>query len=153
MASAPPNTRTAILYDPRVSWKTMLRLILGKCGINAPRSDIEGMMRRLETHLKRELKQQRSVALLIDEAQTLSDDLLEQLRLLSNLEADQEKILQIVLAGQSRARRKTLRSKVCGSAAADRAPASAHAFTCGRGRWLHKVHAAKGRISGTGAVR
>ena len=100
VASAPPNTRTAILYDPRVSWKTMLRLILGKCGINAPRSDIEGMMRRLETHLKRELKQQRSVALLIDEAQTLSDDLLEQLRLLSNLEADQEKILQIVLTGQ-----------------------------------------------------
>ena len=101
VASAPPNTRTAIIYDPRISWKTMLRLILSKCGINAPRSDSEGMMRRLETHLKRELKQQRSVVLLIDEAQTLSDDLLEQLRLLSNLEADREKLLQIVLVGQS----------------------------------------------------
>jgi general secretion pathway protein A len=101
VASAPPNIRSAIIYDPRISWKTMLRLILGKCGINAPRSDSEGMIRRLETHLKRELKQQRSVVLLIDEAQTLSDDLLEQLRLLSNLEADQEKLLQIVLVGQS----------------------------------------------------
>ena len=100
VASAPPNIRSAIIYDPRISWKTMLRVILGKCGINAPRSDPEGMMRRLETHLKRELKQQRSIVLLIDEAQTLSDDLLEQLRLLSNLESDQEKILQIVLAGQ-----------------------------------------------------
>ena len=87
VASAPPNTRTAIIYDPRISWKTMLRLILSKCGINAPRSDSEGMMRRLETHLKRELKQQRSVVLLIDEAQTLSDDLLEQLRLLSSASA------------------------------------------------------------------
>ena len=101
VASAAPNTRTAIIYDPRISWKTMLRLILSKCGINAPRSDSEGMMRRLETHLKRELKQQRTVVLLIDEAQTLSDDLLEQLRLLSNLEADREKLLQIVLVGQS----------------------------------------------------
>jgi general secretion pathway protein A len=101
VASAPPNIRAAIIYDPRISWKTMLRLILSKCGINAPRSDSEGMMRRLETHLKRELKQQRSVVLLVDEAQTLSDDLLEQLRLLSNLEADREKLLQIVLVGQS----------------------------------------------------
>jgi general secretion pathway protein A len=101
VASAPPTIRTAIIYDPRISWKTMLRLILSKCGINAPRSDREGMMRRLESHLKRELKQQRSVVLIIDEAQTLDDDLLEQLRLLSNLEAEQEKLLQIVLVGQS----------------------------------------------------
>ena len=111
VASAPPNIRTTIIYDPRVSWKTMLRLILKRCGINAPRSDSEGMMRRLETHLKRELKKQRSVALLIDEAQTLSDDLLEQLRLLSNLEADREKLLQIVLVGQSELEEKLSEAK------------------------------------------
>ena len=111
VASAPPNIRTATIYDPRVSWKTMLRLILSKCGINAPRSDSEGMMRRLESHLKRELKQQRSVVLLIDEAQTLGDDLLEQLRLLSNLEAEQEKLLQIVLIGQSELEEKLSEAK------------------------------------------
>ncbi|HEX7226967.1 MAG TPA: AAA family ATPase, partial [Candidatus Binatia bacterium] len=111
VASAPPTIRTATIYDPRISWKTMLRLILSKCGINAPRSDNEGMMRRLETHLKRELKQQRSVVLLIDEAQTLNDDLLEQLRLLSNLEADQEKLLQIVLVGQSELEEKLSEAK------------------------------------------
>jgi general secretion pathway protein A len=111
VASAPPNIRTAIIYDPRISWKTMLRLILSKCGINAPRSDCEGMMRRLEAHLKRELKQQRSVVLLIDEAQTLSDDLLEHLRLLSNLEAEQEKLLQIVLVGQSELEEKLSEAK------------------------------------------
>jgi general secretion pathway protein A len=111
VASAPPNIRTAIIYDPRVSWKTMMRLILSKCGINAPRTDSEGMMRRLETHLKRELKQQRSVVLLIDEAQTLSDDLLEQLRLLSNLQAEQEKLLQIVLVGQSELEEKLSEAK------------------------------------------
>jgi hypothetical protein len=69
------------------------------------------MMRRLQTYLKRELKQQRSVVLLIDEAQTLSDDLLEQLRLLSNLEADQEKLLQIVLVGQSELEEKLSEAK------------------------------------------
>jgi general secretion pathway protein A len=111
VASAPPNIRTAIIYDPRISWKTMLRLVLSKCGINAPRCDSEGMMRRLETHLKRELKQQRSIVLVIDEAQTLSDDLLEQLRLLSNLEAEQEKLLQIVLVGQSELEEKLSETK------------------------------------------
>ena len=111
VASAPPNIRAAIIYDPRISWKTMLRLILSKCGINAPRSDSEGMMRRLATHLKRELKQQRSLVLVIDEAQTLSDDLLEHLRLLSNLEAEQEKLLQIVLVGQSELEEKLSEAK------------------------------------------
>ena len=58
------------------------------------------MIRRLDTHLKGEQNRHRTVVLLIDEAQTLSEDLLEQLRLLSNLEAKHEKLLQIILAGQ-----------------------------------------------------
>jgi BON domain/AAA domain len=47
-----------------------------------------------------QLKKGHTVALLVDEAQALSDEILEELRLLSNLETDQEKLIQIVLMGQ-----------------------------------------------------
>lgn len=100
VASAAPTVRTAIIYDPRLTWKKMLQLTLTRCGIKAPRSNNEAMIGRLETHLKGELNRNRTFVLLIDEAQTLSDDLFEQLRLLSNLEAKHEKLLQIILAGQ-----------------------------------------------------
>ena len=100
VASAAPTIRTVIIYDPRIAWKKMLQLTLNRCGLKAPRSDSEAMIRRLDTHLKGELNRHRTVVLLIDEAQTLSEDLLEQLRLLSNLEAKHEKLLQIILAGQ-----------------------------------------------------
>jgi general secretion pathway protein A len=100
VASAAPTIRTMIIYDPRIAWKKMLQLTLSGCGLKAPRSDSEAMIRRLDTHLKGELNRERTVVLLIDEAQTLPEDLLEQLRLLSNLEAKHEKLLQIILAGQ-----------------------------------------------------
>lgn len=101
VAGAAPTIRTAIIYDPRMSWKRLLRLVLNRCGLTASKLDSEAMMRRLNNHLKGELKHHRSAVLLIDEAQTLSEDLLEQLRLVSNLEAEQEKLLQIILVGQS----------------------------------------------------
>jgi type II secretory pathway predicted ATPase ExeA len=100
VGSVAPTIRTVIIYDPRIAWKKMLQLILNRCGLKAPRSDSEAMIRRLDTHLKGEQNHHRTVVLLIDEAQTLSEDLLEQLRLLSNLEAKHEKLLQIILAGQ-----------------------------------------------------
>ena len=100
VASAAPTIRTVIIYDPRIGWKKMLQQIGNQCGLKPSRSDSEAMIRRLDTHLKGEQTRHRTVILLIDEAQTLSEDLLEQLRLLSNLEAKHEKLLQIVLAGQ-----------------------------------------------------
>jgi type II secretory pathway predicted ATPase ExeA len=57
-------------------------------------------IRALNEFLIEELKRGRTAALLIDEAQDLSEDLLENLRLLSNLETGSEKLLQIVLVGQ-----------------------------------------------------
>lgn len=100
VARAAPTIRTAIIYDPRIVWKKMLQLTLNHCGLKAPRSESEAMIQRLDTHLKGELNRHRTVVLIIDEAQTLPEDLLEQLRVLSNLEAKQEKLLQIILAGQ-----------------------------------------------------
>jgi general secretion pathway protein A len=112
VASAAPTIRTVIIYDPRIAWKKMLQLTLNRCGVKAPRSDSEAMIRRLDTHLKGELKRHRTVVLLIDEAQTLSEDLLEQVRLLSNLEDKHEKLIQIILAGQPELEEKLAEAKM-----------------------------------------
>jgi type II secretory pathway predicted ATPase ExeA len=58
------------------------------------------MIQDLNSHLVQQLRAGRTVALLIDEAQKLSDEALEGLCDLSNLETDEEKLLQIVLVGQ-----------------------------------------------------
>jgi general secretion pathway protein A len=58
------------------------------------------MIQELNGHLIEQLKKGRTVALLIDEGQNLSDEALEGLCGLSNLETDEEKLLQIVLVGQ-----------------------------------------------------
>ena len=58
------------------------------------------MLQELNGYFIKQLKQGHTVAMLIDEAQNLSAEVLENLRLLSNLETDQEKLLQIVLVGQ-----------------------------------------------------
>ena len=58
------------------------------------------MLQELNDYLIAQLKQAHIVSVLVDEAQNLSDEALEGLRLLSNLETDQEKLVQIVLMGQ-----------------------------------------------------
>ena len=64
------------------------------------------MLQGLNDYLIKQLKQGHIVSVLVDEAQNLSDEALEGLRLLSNLETDQEKLLQIVLMGQPELERK-----------------------------------------------
>jgi hypothetical protein len=64
------------------------------------------MLQGLNDYLIGQLKQGHIVSLLVDEAQNLSAETLEGLRLLSNLETDQEKLLQIVLMGQPELERK-----------------------------------------------
>ena len=58
------------------------------------------MMGQLYDHLVEQLEKGQIVCLMIDEAQNLSVEMLEELRLLSNLETDTEKLIQIVLVGQ-----------------------------------------------------
>jgi len=78
----------------------LTELIVQNLGIsNKERSRLE-MIQDLQAYLVQQLNTGRIVALLIDEAQKLSDEALEGLCDLSNLETDEEKLLQIVLVGQ-----------------------------------------------------
>jgi general secretion pathway protein A len=91
---------TAFIFNPRLSFTALLRFILSDLGVASSAKDRLKLTEQLNSHLIEQLKKGHTVALLVDEAQALSDEILEELRLLSNLETDREKLIQIVLMGQ-----------------------------------------------------
>jgi general secretion pathway protein A len=97
---------TAFIFNPRLSFTALLRFILSDLGVASSAKDRLKLTEQLNGHLIEQLKKGQTVALLVDEAQALSDELLEELRLLSNLETDREKLIQIVLMGQPELERK-----------------------------------------------
>ena len=91
---------TALLVNPLLSVPELFKAITGDFGIpirnNSPQKQIEGLNRWL---LDRSVKG-RSALVVIDEAQNLSREALEAIRMLTNLETEKEKLLQILLVGQ-----------------------------------------------------
>jgi general secretion pathway protein A len=95
-----PEYRTALILNPCMTSTQLLRAILTEYGLQPGRADRVACLGILNEFLLAQVEEKRDVVLLIDEAQDLEADLLEQVRLLSNLETDQRKLLQIVLVGQ-----------------------------------------------------
>lgn len=91
---------TALILNPRLTETQMLKAILTELGetkLARSQNDLVAQMNRV---LLARIEAGRDIVLIIDEAQNLSFEVLEQIRLLSNLETDQQKLLQIVLIGQ-----------------------------------------------------
>jgi general secretion pathway protein A len=78
----------------------LLKTINGEFGIPSSADNARDLMNTLNTFLMEKKSQNKDAILLVDEAQNLSKDVLEQLRLLSNLETNTSKLLQIILVGQ-----------------------------------------------------
>jgi general secretion pathway protein A len=96
----PAHYDTALILNPRVTETQMLKAILTELGetkLARSPSDLVAQMNRV---LLERIARGRDIVLIIDEAQNLSIEVLEQIRLLSNLETDRQKLLQIVLIGQ-----------------------------------------------------
>jgi len=98
--------RTAFILHSDLSELQLIEAILEDFGLTAPRRSKIAMVRELNRFLLEELKHHTNVVLILDEAQTLKVKTLETIRLLSNLETDKEKLMQIVLVGQPELRRK-----------------------------------------------
>lgn len=97
----PAHYDTALILNPRVTETQMLKAILTELGetkLARSQNDLVAQMNRL---LLERIERGRDIVLIIDEAQNLSFEVLEQIRLLSNLETDKQKLLQIVLMGQT----------------------------------------------------
>lgn len=95
-----PQVRTVLLLHPTVSFDEILEHVLQELGIPTEGARKLVRLQRLNEFLLEHTRNGGNVALLVDEAQDLAPAVLEELRLLSNLETGREKILQIVLAGQ-----------------------------------------------------
>src|SRR5688572_15029395 len=96
----PEHYDTALILNPRITETQMLKAILTELGetpVAKNQHDLVGQMNRV---LLDRIHRNRDIVLIIDEAQNLSFEVLEQIRLLSNLETDKQKLLQIVLMGQ-----------------------------------------------------
>lgn len=100
-----PRYKTALILNPCMTSTQLLRAILAELGLPA-RRDRVGCLERLNGFLLDQVGCGNDVVLVIDEAQDLGTELLEQVRLLSNLETDRDKLLQIVLIGQPELRDK-----------------------------------------------
>jgi len=91
--------RTALIFNPRLSAPELLQNINREFGIPNT-SDSSSPLEALNLFLLQQNAGGRTVVLVIDEVQNLEAPVLEQIRLISNLETDREKLIQIVLSGQ-----------------------------------------------------
>lgn len=88
------------IFNSNISYSSLLKQIFRELGV-APKSDeISEMVNQLHQALIEQYRQGRNVLLLIDEAQNMPIDTLENLRMLSNLETATEKLIQIVFSAQ-----------------------------------------------------
>jgi general secretion pathway protein A len=100
LSSLGKDVKTALILNPTFSETQLLRSMLNDFGLSPPISDRLAYVECLNAFLLDCYHKGQNVALLIDEAQDLAPGVLEQIRLLSNLETDQHKLIQIVLCGQ-----------------------------------------------------
>ncbi len=94
------ENRYIYLFDPTLSFNSILHLLLDEFEITAHPKKISASLALLQEALISEYREGRNVVLLIDEAQNMPVKTLENLRMLSNLETTQKKLIQIILVGQ-----------------------------------------------------
>lgn len=94
------DTEVAYIFNPKLDSIQLLQSINSEFGINSDTDNTKDLIDTLNTFLIKKKAEGKKVILLVDEAQNLSKEVLEQLRLLSNLETTTSKLLQIILVGQ-----------------------------------------------------
>ena len=93
-------TTVAYIFNPALSAVELLQSINADLGLSADSTSKKDLTDELNHFLLAQQAAGRRVVVIVDEAQNLEPSVLEQLRLLSNLETEQEKLLHIILAGQ-----------------------------------------------------
>ncbi len=92
--------KTAFIFNPRLEAVQFLRYMMTDFGIHCESREKGDHLLQLNQWLLERYRAGETAVLIVDEAQNLSADLLEEIRLLTNLETSTEKLLQIVLSGQ-----------------------------------------------------
>jgi general secretion pathway protein A len=103
LAQTPKNAEIALILNPRMTASEFLLTICEELGIGVPDAATDSrkdLVDILNHYLLRAHADGRRIVLVVDEAQNLAPDVLEQVRLLTNLETNTQKLLQIILIGQ-----------------------------------------------------
>jgi len=107
-----PNTLAAFVFNPRVDVLDFFRLLFEEYGIATPCSSKGEYLIALNKFLIDRLERDYPTLLIVDEAQNLSAEMLEEIRLLSNLETPTSKLIQIMLVGQPELEEKLARNEL-----------------------------------------
>ena len=94
------EVETALLLNPRVSETELLRGIMKELGENVKARSKNDLLDKINDVLLERIEAGKEIVVIIDEAQNLSFEVMEMLRMLSNLETYDQKLLQIILMGQ-----------------------------------------------------
>ena len=97
---SPDQYRTALIFNPCLSSLGLMQSINREYGLCGNHTDTADLLNELNRFLLEENSVGRTVVLVVDEAQNLGSAVLEQVRLISNLETERDKLIQIVLVGQ-----------------------------------------------------
>jgi len=102
LEKVPAHCDIAFIFNPKLTALELLRTLCDELHIAVPGNvpSLKELIDRLNAHLLASNARGRKTVLIVDEAQNLANDVLELLRLLTNLETNQRKLLQIILLGQ-----------------------------------------------------
>ena len=114
MEQIPDNCQLAYIFNPKLSVEELLLSICEEFHIAPPLGNpsVKSYVDAINVHLLASHAQGKNNVLIIDEAQNLSAEVLEQLRLLTNLETSERKLLQIILIGQPELRAMLARAEL-----------------------------------------
>jgi general secretion pathway protein A len=105
------HTKTAFLFNPKLTVNDFIQYILNDLGVSVQGQTKGEYLHNLHQYLLNAYRKDERVVLIVDEAHGLNPELLEEIRLLSNLETSRSKLLQIVLVGQPELDRTLSRSE------------------------------------------
>ncbi len=94
------KSEAAYIFNPKLDSIQLLKAINDDLNLDSSKDNIKDLIDVLNDFLLAKKKEKKTILLIIDEAQNLDPEVLEQLRLLSNLETSTSKLIQIILVGQ-----------------------------------------------------
>jgi len=100
------NTKVALITNTHLTCKELIAEILDEFEVDYKPGTKQKLLSQLNAYLIKQLANDVNIVLIIDEAQNLTNSVLEEVRMLSNLETEKEKLIQIILLGQPQLRAK-----------------------------------------------
>jgi general secretion pathway protein A len=142
------NIVVAFIIHPSLSVAELLAAVCDEFGISYPKkTNIKGLVDRINNFLLDLNARRKKAIVIIDEAQNLSNEVLEEIRLLTNLETNERKLLQIILIGQPELKEKLAKPEL--SQLAQRIVARCHLGPLSKAEVInyvnHRLEVARGK--------